>query len=95
MNKAQKIITLCLTISLLVSCVAFSYAAPEQPVFEQGTSASEEELQHIAELSSYKYNQLLQVWSKDLNYLSNTDANFPDFYGGSLTSDNYHSQYQW
>lgn len=88
MNKARKIITLCLTISLIVFCVAFSYSAPEQPVSEQGSSASEEELQHIAELSSDEYNHLLRVWSKDPNYPSDTDANFPDFYGGSSTGDN-------
>lgn len=88
MNKARKIITLCLTISLIVFCVAFSYATPEQPVSEQGSSASEEELQHIAELSSDKYNHLLQMWSKDLNYSSDTDTNFPNFYGGSSTGDN-------
>ena len=88
MNKARKIITLCLTISLIVFCVAFSYATPEQPVSEQGSSASEEELQYIAELSSDKYNHLLQVLRKYLNYSIDTDTNFPNFYVGSSTGDN-------
>lgn len=88
MNKARKTITVCLAISLIVSCVAFSYAAPTQPTPAQETTTSEEELQRIAELSSDKYNHLLQVWSKDPNYPSDIDANFPDFYGGAYVDDN-------
>ena len=88
MNKAQKIISKCLAISLIVSCAVFSYAAPTQPAPVQKSTIAEEELQRIAELSSDKYNHLLQVWSKDPNYPSDTDANFPDFYGGAYVDDN-------
>ena len=88
MNKSRKIIILCLTFSLIVSCVAFSYAAPARPVSAQESSTSKEELQRIAELSSDKYNHLLQVWSKNPNYPSDIDANFPDFYGGAYVDDN-------
>lgn len=88
MNKARKIITMCLAISLIVSCVVFSYAAPMQPTPAQESTTTEEELQRIAELSSDKYNHLLQVWSKDPNYPSDIDANFPDFYSGAYVDDN-------
>ena len=88
MNKAQKIISICLAISLIVSCAVFSYADPTQPAPVQKSTIAEEELQRIAELSSDKYNHLLQVWSKDPNYPSDTDANFPDFYGGAYVDDN-------
>lgn len=88
MNKVRKILASCLIISLIVSCAAFSYAVPEQSVSTQESNTSEGELQHIAELSSDKYNHLLQVWSKDPNYPSDTDANFPDFYGGAYIDDN-------
>lgn len=88
MNKARRIITMCLAISLIAACAAFSYAAPTRPAPAQESAASEEELQRIAELSSDKYNHLLQVWSKDPNYPSDIDANFPDFYGGAYVDDN-------
>lgn len=88
MSKTHKITVLCLAVTLILSCAAFYYAASGQLASTWKSAVPEEDLQRIAELSSDKYNDLLQVWSKDPNYPSDTDANFPDFYGGAYVDDN-------
>lgn len=80
MSKTGKTIILGLIACLMVFCAAF-FQAVSGPAPENGMSG--EELQRVAEHSSDQYNHLLQVWSKDPNYPSDTDANFPAFYGGA------------
>lgn len=88
MNKTHKITALCLAVTLILSCAVFYYAASGHLAPTRKSAVPEKDLQRIAELSSDKYNDLLQAWSKDPNYPSDTDANFPDFYGGAYVDDN-------
>ena len=88
MNKTHKITVLRLAVTLILSCAAFYYAASGHLPSARKSTVPEEGLQRIAELSSDKYNDLLQAWSKDPNYPSDTDANFPDFYSCAYVDDN-------
>ena len=88
MNKTHKITVLRLALTLILSCAAFYYAASGHLPSARKSTVPEEGLQRIAELSSDKYNDLLQAWSKDPNYPSDTDANFPDFYSCAYVDDN-------
>jgi len=64
-----------------------------QPTFandgnNSNIGGSSEEVQFKEDLANKKYNRLLEFWSKDLGYVSDTKADFPLFYGGAYVDSN-------
>lgn len=88
-KNMKKIIVNSIMILLFLVLISTSFdVKAEECVTENQVSVAYDSLRAKENLANEKYNKLLKAWSFNQEYVSDTYANFPEFYGGAYINFN-------
>ncbi len=87
----NRIITVILTFTLLMS--VWLIPSSNMVAFEEATDTNvnlavlSDELQELENEANEKYNELLNEWSENSQFVTESNVNYPDFYGGAYINN--------